>query len=108
MASQQPQAARDFLCHAPSWLGSFQITLAWLGWSVHQDRDWWLDHCHPNFVPDDSWLPCNPEKYTAGLGDKLCPVLGDAGYRRLSFTNKYNVVNKEIMDSGSGRVQVQT
>lgn len=30
MASWQAQAARDFLCHAPSWLGSIQITLAWL------------------------------------------------------------------------------
>lgn len=31
MASWQAQRARDFLCHAPGWLGSIQITLAWLG-----------------------------------------------------------------------------
>lgn len=30
MLSWQAQTARELLCHAPSWLGSIQITLAWL------------------------------------------------------------------------------
>lgn len=39
------QTAGDFLCHAPSWLGSIQITLAWLGaWAGQCSRtelgDW--------------------------------------------------------------------
>lgn len=31
MASWQAQIAHDFLCHAPSSLGSIKITLPWLG-----------------------------------------------------------------------------
>lgn len=31
MASWQAQTAHDFLCHAPSSLGSIQFTLPWLG-----------------------------------------------------------------------------
>lgn len=42
-----------------------------------------------------------------GLGDKSCCVLGDAGKRRLCFTNKEHVAKKEVTGSGSGRVQVQ-
>lgn len=54
MASWQAQIAPGFLCHAPTWLGSIQITLAglgaWAGQCIRTELSGWntaiLISCH--------------------------------------------------------------
>lgn len=53
MASWQTRTIRDFLCHAPGWLGSIQVTSAWLyawvGQCSRTELGGW-ECCHLNCV----------------------------------------------------------